>query len=314
MLRFAGKKLLAVIPLLLILSFVSYVLVDLIPGDAAASIAGEQASPAQLAALRDHLGLGDPLPVRYVRFLDHAVHGDLGTSVINSQPVSETIARRLPVTLSLLIVTLLLVVIVSVPVGMLAALRPNSVVDRAVTVIAGVILSVPSFVVGLLLVTYLAVDRSWFPATGYQSPSDGVFGWLSHLILPAIALALHPIAELTRQTRGAMRDVLDEDYVRTARAHGLRSSAIVFKWAGKNTAITVVTVLGLMAARLIGGAAVVEAIFNLPGIGTLAIDAVTARDISMIQGIVLLAGVVVIAVNLIVDLSYAWFNPRVRAL
>ena len=314
MLRFAGKKLLAVIPLLLILSFVSYVLVDLIPGDAAASIAGDQASPAQLAALRQHLGLDDPLPVRYVRFLDNAVHGDLGRSVINSQPVSETIGHRLPVTLSLLIVTLLLIVIVSVPVGMFAALRPNSIVDRAVTVMAGVILSVPSFVVGLLLVTYLAVDRSWFPATGYQPLADGVWGWLSHLLLPAIALALHPIAELTRQTRGAMRDVLDEDYVRTARAHGLRGSAIVFKWAGKNTAVTVVTVLGLMAARLIGGAAVVEAIFNLPGIGTLAIDAVTARDISMIQGIVLFAGVVVIAVNLLVDLSYAWFNPRVRAL
>src|SRR5262249_28060223 len=173
MLRFAGKKLLAVIPLLLILSFVSYVLVDLIPGDAAASIAGDRASPAQLAALREHLGLNDPLPVRYVRFLDNAVHGDLGRSVINSQPVSETIAHRLPVTLSLLLVTLLLIVIVSVPVGMVAALRPNSLVDRAVTVIAGVILSVPSFVVGLLLVTYLAVDRSWFPATGYHPLGQG---------------------------------------------------------------------------------------------------------------------------------------------
>jgi peptide/nickel transport system permease protein len=312
MLRFAGRRLLAVIPLLLILTFVAYVLVDLIPGDAAASVAGEQASPEELESIRTYLGLDDPLPVRYARFLGNVAQGDLGSSIINSQPVSETITRRLPVTVSLVIVTLLLIIVVAVPLGTLAALRPNGVFDRGVTIVAGIVLSVPSFVMGLVLVTYLALNRSWFPATGYQPLAEGVFGWLQHLILPAIALALHPIAELTRQTRGAMREILDEDYVRTARAYGLRGSAIVSKWAGKNAAITVVTVLGLMAGRLIGGAVVVESIFNLPGVGTLAIDAVTARDISMIQGIVLLAGVVVIIVNLLVDLSYAWFNPRVR--
>jgi peptide/nickel transport system permease protein len=312
MLRFAGKRLLAVIPLLLILTFVTYALVDLIPGDAASSIAGEQASPDELQGIRNYLGLDEPLPVRYAHFLGNLAHGNLGSSIINSQPVGETIGRRLPVTLSLVIVTILLTVIVAVPLGTLAALRPNGIFDRAVTILAGIVLSVPSFVVGLILVTFLAVNRSWFPATGYQPLAEGVFGWLKHLILPAIALGLHPIAELTRQTRGAMRDVLDQDYVRTARAYGLRGSSIVFKWAGKNAGVTVLTVLGLMAGRLIGGAAVVEVIFNLPGIGTLAVDAVTARDISMIQGIVLLAGLFVIAVNLVVDLSYAWFNPRTR--
>lgn len=312
MLTLFVRRLLALVPVLFVVSLVTFFLLDLTPGDAAHVLAGPNASLEEIQQVRVREGLDDPVHVRYGRFVSSAVRGDLGTSQFSSQPVMDAVEQRLPVTVSLAAVGMLFAALFSIPTGVVAALRPNGVFDRLLTGVSSVAMSVPSFVVGLFLVTLFALNQRWLPATGYASIGDGVVEWLRHLILPGLAVAVLPGAELARQTRASMRDTLEKDYIRAARAKGLRMSRVVGKHATKNAAIPVVTVLGLVLGRMLSGAVVVEAVFDLPGLGTLAVEAVFRRDIPVVQGVVLLLATAIVIVNLLVDMTYAYFNPKLR--
>ncbi|MCK8675085.1 ABC transporter permease [Rhodococcus sp. HM1] len=307
------KRLLSAIPLLLFLSFFVYLLVDLMPGDAAANLAGDNASASDIAALREQLGLDRPLVVRYIEWLGNIFTGDFGTSLYSSQSVAQILTERMPITLSLALVTMVIVVLVGLPLGIIAAMRANSLLDRALTAFSSIAMAVPPFIIGLVLVIVLAISSPIFPATGYSPLGDGFVPWFQHLILPAIAIAAISIAEVARQTRAAMVDTLGKDFIRTTRAKGLRSKQIVGKHALKVAGAPIATVLGLQVSRVLAGAVTVEFVFALPGLGTLAVNSVFSRDIPVILGIVMVMAVAIVIINLIVDMAYGYFNPRVRA-
>lgn len=314
MLRIVLRRILSAIPLLIALSFFVFVLLDLMEGNAAVAAAGENATAEDIAAAEERLGLDKPLLVRYGIWLLNAVQGDLGDSLLSSQSVTSLIMERVPVTLSLALVTLVIAMLVGIPVGVAAALAPNRPLDRVVTAVSSVLMAVPPFVIGLVLVLVFAISASLLPATGYSSFGEDGFGeWLSHLLLPAIALAAISGAELARQTRAAMVDTLGADFVRTVRAKGMRAPVIVGKHALKNAGVPIATILGLQASRVLAGAVTVEFVFALPGFGSLAVTAVNQRDIPVILGVVMVSAVAVLIVNLIVDVSYGYFNPRLRS-
>jgi peptide/nickel transport system permease protein len=313
-LRFMAQRVAMAVPVLLLVSLFVFLLLDLLPGDAAVTIAGENASPEQIEQTRQRLGLDLPLLERFWDWLSSAVRGDLGTSLYTGQSISQAVGERLPVTASLAMVALLLAVVVAVPLGALAATRPGSLIDRGVTTVASLAMAVPPFVIALLLVVVFAIQLDVLPATGYSSIAEaGPGGWLSHLLLPAVAVAGVLGAELARQTRGSLLDALSQSYVRTARARGLRSLSVVGKHAFKNAAIPVVTVLGLQVGHILGAAVTVEFVFAMPGFGSLAVDAVNQRDVPMIQGVVFTSALVVLAANLVADLVYGYLNPKLRA-
>ena len=311
---FVAKRLLGFVPQLILLSFVTFALPSAIPTDAVHAVAGDGATKQQLAEKRKELGLDQPLLVRYGNWLGDAVQGDLGQSWTTKQKVTDAISDRLPATLSLVVVALVLGLVLGVPLGLVAGLKPGGVADRGLRVFAAISTAVPPFVLGLLLVVFLAVGHTWFPATGYVPLEDGFGPWFEHLILPGIALGCIPGAVLGRQTRTAMVNVLEQDYIRTARAKGLTTVSVVAKHAAKNAAEPVVTTVGILGSRLISGALAVEFAFAIPGIGRLAYDAVTTGDAPVLAGVVLVAGLIVAIVNLLVDLSYGYFSPRTRSV
>lgn len=312
MLQMILRRLAFLIPLMFLVSILVFGLLLIVPGDPVSVILGDRATPEQIAATRDQLGLDDPVLVRYGRWLGRALRGDLGTSLFNSYPVSRAITDRLPVTLSLVSLSLLLSILIGIPAGVAAGARPGSRLDRALTIGTSIGVAMPNFWLGLVLVLFLGLKLGWFPATGYTGITESLGGWLRHLALPALTLAAASTAELVRQTRTGMIEVLEQDYIRTARSKGLRELAVVGRHALKNAMIPVVTVAGLAVSRTFGLSVIVEQIFNLPGVGTLAVRAVFDRDIPMIQGIVLMATLVVLLTNMVVDLSYAYFDPRTR--
>lgn len=312
MVNVLARRLLAVVPLLLLVTFLTYGMILLIPGDPAIAVAGENATPEMIEQTRERLGLNDPFLTQYGRWVGDAARGDLGTSLFSSRTVWGAIAERLPVTLGLTFAALSLAVVVAVPAGTLAAIKRGSWLDRLTTMSTTMGVAMPNFWLGLLLVLIFAIRNPWFPATGYEPISEGVMTWGQHVFLPAVALGAAACAELTRQLRSAVIDVMDQDYVRTARAKGLRGPKVVGKHVLKNAAVPVVTVLGLQLTRLLGGAVIIEQVFAIPGIGQLAVSSVFNRDVPMIIGVVLVAAVLAVFVNLLVDLSYSWFNPKVR--
>ncbi|MBC9734450.1 ABC transporter permease [Nocardioides sp. zg-578] len=312
MITYIGGRLAAIAPTLLIVSFVTFSLLELTPGDTAVSIAGEGATEAQIEAIRLALGLDDPFLVRYFDFLTNALQGDLGESLMNSQPVMSAILERLPVTISLVAFVFVISVVLGVPAGALAARHPNSWIDRAISVVSAFALAAPTFLIGLLLIVVVSLEWGLLPATGYSPMGDGLGEWASRLVLPATAVALHPAAELARMTRATMTDTLEKDYIRTARAKGLAEGVVVRKHALKNAAIPVVTALGMQVARVLGGSVIIEQIFAIPGLGSLTIRSVLDRDLSMIMGIVIVAATITVLINLLVDLSYGYFNPKLR--
>lgn len=312
MLRLVVRRLVALVPLLFIVTLIVWGLLLLVPGDPALSIVGNDATPQQVEAIRAELGLDDPGYVRYFRWLGHIVRGDLGTSLFTSYEVTEAIRDRLPVTISLVGTSFALAVLIGVPSGILAARKRGSLLDRTLTVGTSVGVAVPNFWLGLVLITFLSLRWGWFPAGGYVPLTEDPVDWAYHVALPAVTLALAAAAEIGRQTRAGMVDVLEQDFVRTHRAKGLTERQIVTKYALKSAMMPVVTVSGLQIARLFGLSTLVEQIFNMPGVGQLAIDAVFKRDIPVIQGVVLLVTVVVVFANLIVDVSYGYLNPKVR--
>ncbi|MGZ0145302.1 ABC transporter permease [Rhodococcus qingshengii] len=313
MLRYGGRRLLAAVPLLLIVPFLIFVLIDLAPGDPAVVLAGENPTPERLAAIRENLRLDDNVFVRYVDWVGGVLHGDLGMSFLSNQSVTELISRRMATTMSLVLFAMVIAVLVGGLLGVVAAIRPGGVIDRAVNVVASIAIAIPAFWFGLVLVSLFAVSNQIFPAFGYVPLSEGVVPWLQHLVLPGIALALLPAAEVTLQLRSALGKVLESDYILNAEARGLSKSSVMFKHALKNACIPVVTVLGFRVSEVLGGAVTIEIIYGMPGLGSLAVDSVQNHDIPVLLGFVLFTTIVVVLVNLLVDISYGYFNPKVRS-
>lgn len=291
-------------------SVLAFLLVHLVPGDVANTIAGDEATVEDVERIREELGLDDPLPVQYGRWVAAAARGDLGTSLITGRPVMETLLRNSPPTLTIAGLALLFSVVVGTTSGMVAGLREGSWIDRIVSGLTTLGIAMPSFWFAMLLVIVFALNNPWLPATGYASPSAGLLTWFKHAIIPAVALGLAPAAELARQARAGVRAVLARPYIRTARARGASTAWLVRHHVLRNAAIPVVTVVGLQARRLIGGSVVIEAVMGISGIGSLAISAVFQNDYAIVQAFVLFTAIIVVGLNLLVDLSYGWINPR----
>jgi peptide/nickel transport system permease protein len=312
MLNYVLRRLLATLPVMAVVALFVFGLLYFAPGDPAALIAGDQASPADVERIRQALGLDRPFLLRFGQWLWQIVHGDLGNSVFSNVPVTRLIAERFEPTLSLMAVTLLFAVGVAVPVGVVAAWRANTGVDHAIMALAVLGFSVPVFVIAYLLVYTFSLQLEWLPVQGYTPLSKGLWPWLRNLMLPALALGCVFVALIARTTRAAMLEVLQQDYIRTARAKGVGMAAILLLHALKNAAVPIVTVVGIGFALLIGGAVVTESVFAIPGLGRLTVDAILHRDYPVIQGIVLLFSFVYVIVNLGVDLLYIVFDPRIR--
>ncbi len=312
MLAYTTRRVTATIPVMLIVALFVFSLLYIAPGDPAAIIAGDQATPADVARIRVSLGLDRPYLIRFGSWLWDILRGNLGQSIFTGLPVTEMIAQRVGPTLSLMMTTLILSLTLAVPMGVIAAWKQGSWIDRLVMVMAVFGFSVPVFVVGYLLAYAFALQLDWLPVQGYSPLSAGVWPWLSHLILPSVALGGIYIALIARITRATMLEVLSQDYVRTARAKGVGQRSILFLHALKNAAVPIVTVIGIGVALLIGGAVVTESVFAIPGLGRLVVDAILRRDYPVIQGVVLLFSFVYVLVNLGVDLLYTLFDPRIR--
>lgn len=313
MLPIVGRRLLMVVPLMLVVVLVSFGLMFLIPGDPAHRIAGEAATPEQIEAVRHDLGLDRPVPVQFLSYLQGLVTGDLGTSFSFKTPVLDLILARLPVTASMVTVAMVFALLIGVPAGVWAGRRAGAWQDRAVTTVSTLGLATPNFVLGLLLVLVLAVKLNLLPATGYTPLSEGFWPWLEHLLLPGFALGAVAAAEIARQLRAAMANAMRQDYVRTAVAKGMLPRTVVWRHALKNALMPVVTVVGIQVGYLLGGTAVVETIFGLKGLGDFAVQAVLAGDVPAIQGMVVFAVGIVVLLSLIVDLTYSYLNPRGEA-
>lgn len=307
-----ARRVAGVVPLLLFVSAVVFILMELVPGDPALTIAGDSSSPQQVAEIRRQLGLERPLPVRYWDWLADAVRGDLGTSLFSSQSVSDAVGTRLPVTLSLAAGSIIVAILIGVGGGVTAAARPGGWTDRVVMVLASFGLAVPAFWLGLILVLLFSRTLGLVPPTGYVPLSSDPVQWLRSLLLPSVTLGAAASAALARQTRSALVAVLRRDYVVAALARGKSWVSVLAKHGMKNAAVPVVTVLGLQVVNLIAASVIVEHVFALPGLGSLAIQSVARRDIMMLQGVVVVATLIVVGMNLVVDLLYGYLNPKVR--
>ncbi|MBS7789608.1 ABC transporter permease [Roseococcus sp. SDR] len=306
------RRVLATIPVMAVVALFVFSLLYLAPGDPAAVIAGDQATPDDVERIRASLGLDRPYLVRFGAWVWDILHGDLGTSIFTNLPVSHMIAQRIEPTLSLMVVTLILAVSIAVPMGVVAAWKQGTSIDRAVMAFAVLGFSVPVFVVGYLLAFVFALELDWLPVQGYTPFREGFIPWMENLILPAVALGGVYIALIARITRATMLEVLSQDYIRTARAKGAGQRSILFLHALKNAAVPIVTIIGIGIALLIGGAVVTESVFAIPGLGRLTVDAILRRDYPVIQGVVLLFSFVYVLVNLLIDLLYTLFDPRIR--
>lgn len=312
MLAYLGRRLISSVFVMLMVAIFVFSLLYLTPGDPAAIIAGDQASPEVVDRIRQSLRLDEPYLVRFGGWLFQVAQGDLGTSIYTRQPIIDQIAQRFGPTLSLMVMSMLLSVLIAIPLGVVAAWKQNSWIDRGVMIFSTLGFSIPVFVVGYLLAYFLGLKFKWFPVQGYAPLSAGVWPWMRHLVLPSIALGSAFIGLLARMTRAAMLQVLSQDYVRTARAKGLGQRDILFHHALKNAAVPITTVVGLGIAGLISGAVVTESVFALPGLGRMTADAILRRDYPVIQSLILLFSLNYLVINLLVDLAYTLFDPRVR--
>jgi peptide/nickel transport system permease protein len=305
------RRLAATLPVMAVVAVVVFLLIHLSPGDPAALIAGDLATTDDIDRLRKVLGLDQPLPIQFVGWLGRILTGDLGTSIFTNVPVTQLLAQRLEPTLSIALVTMTLAVLLSVPLGTLAAHKAGRWVDRAVMLFAVLAFSVPVFLVGYLLMYAFAIKLDWLPVQGYVPIAQGVVPWLKSLALPCVNLALLYMALLTRMTRATVLEALQEDYIRTARAKGLGVPAVLGH-ALRNAAVPIATTVGVGIALLIGGVVVTETVFAIPGIGRLVIDSVQRHDYPVIQSVLLLSAGVYVLINLLIDLSYRFFDPRIR--
>jgi peptide/nickel transport system permease protein len=289
-----------------------FLLLHLSPGDPAAIIAGDNATSEQIDGIRQKLGLDDPLPVQFLRWAGHVAQGDLGVSIFSNEPVLKLIGQRLEPTFSLAVCTILLAVTLAITLGVIAAWKAGSIVDRLLMVISVTGFSVPVFVVGYLLIYVFAINLRWLPVQGYTPFSEGVVPWARNLVLPSIALGLAYMALIARITRATVMEVLEEDYIRTAKAKGVATAPLLLKHALRNAGVPIVTIVGIGVALLISGVVITETVFNIPGIGRLVVDAIAKRDYPIIQGCILIFSGAYALINLGVDLSYMLLDPRIR--
>ncbi len=312
MFAFLARRLLSTIPVLMIVAVLVFLMLRLTPGDPAAVLAGDAASTEQIAQIRETLGLDKSIPTQFAIWLRNLVSGDLGQSYYYKMPVTKLIAQRLEPTLSLAVITITIAVLVAVPLGVIAAWRHGGWLDRALRGCSVIGFSIPVFVLAYLLIWLFSLKLGWLPVQGYQRIANGVGPWLYQLLLPAITLSVVYIALIARVTRASVLETLGEDYIRTARAKGLPESKVLLRHALANAAVPIATVIGIGIALLIGGVVVTESVYAIPGLGRLTVDAVLARDFPTIQGVILFFSFIYVLVNLLVDLSYVFFDPRIR--
>jgi len=312
MLPYIGRRLLATIPVMAVVAVVVFSLLRLTAGDPAAIIAGDNATSQDVAAIRARLGLDRPLAEQFAIWVGRVVRGDFGESFFFKKQVSELILDRVEPTLALSVCTLVLTIALAVPLGVLAAWRRGSWIDRAVMGFSVLGFSVPVFVIGYVLIYVFAIELAWLPVQGYQRIGDGIGGFLERLVLPSITLAVVFVALIARITRASVLEVLNADHVRTARAKGLGELPVLLRHVLRNAAVPIVTVIGIGVAVLIGGVVVTESVYGIPGLGRLTVDAVLARDYPTVQAVILVFSVVYVLINLLVDLSYTVLDPRIR--
>jgi peptide/nickel transport system permease protein len=306
------RRVLAAVPVMGVVALFVFLLLRLTPGDPAAILAGDNATPERLERIRTSLGLNEPLYVQFFTWIDRLLHGDLGVSLISNVPVMHMISNRIEPTISIALSTIVVSILIAVPLGVIAAWKRGTWIDRFVMGLSVVGFSVPVFVIGYVLIQVFAIDLRWFPVQGFRSFSKGFGPFLERLVLPTLALSFIYVALIARMTRAAMLDVMDEDYVRTARAKGIAESGVLLRHALRNAAVPVITVIGTGFALLISGVVVTESVFNLPGIGRLTVDAVLARDYPVIQAMILLTSGIYVAINLLIDVAYTLLDPRIR--
>ncbi|WP_370400296.1 ABC transporter permease [Sulfitobacter sp. JB4-11] len=313
MTRYITMRVLATIPVMVLVALFVFLMLRLAPGDPASVIAGDYATAEDVARIREQLGLSDPIVVQFVRWVGSLMQGDLGTSIFSGKPVTELIGQRIEPTMLLALTTITFAVLVAVPLGTLAAFRAGSLVDRFVMLFSVGGFSVPVFVLGYILIYVFSMQLKILPVQGYKSPfTEGLGPFLYHITLPTVTLSVIFIALIARMTRASVIEVLEEDYIRTARAKGQSEMKILMRHALRNAAVPVVTVIGIGIALLIGGVVVTESVFNIPGLGRLVLDAVLARDYPIIQGLILFFSFIYIFINLMIDLSYTLLDPRIR--
>jgi peptide/nickel transport system permease protein len=305
------RRLAQILPVILLATFLVFGLVQLVPGDPAVTLAGDNASVARIAEIRHLYGLDRPFLLQYGVWLWHAAQGDLSRSLLTNAPVLSTIAHNLPNTLLLVVLALVFSLLIGVPLGIAAAVRSGSAADIGVSALASLGVALPNFWLAMILVSWFAIDRHWFPATGSVALAEDPFQALRHAMLPALALAAGGVAEVARQSRGALAGVLQSQYVRTLRAKGLSPASIFWKHGLRNIGVNILTVAGLLFNRMLGATVVIEAVFAIPGIGSTMVSAAIGKDFPVVQGVVLVMVLMVIATNLLIDTLYGVLDPRI---
>lgn len=312
MFTFVLRRLAAALPVMAVVAGVVFAILRLTPGDPAAILAGDSATPQQLESIRQSLGLDQPLHQQFLQWMGQLLRGDLGTSLLSGTPVAEMVIQRMGPSIALCISTIVLAIVVAVPLGVLAAWRQGRLLDRAVMAASVLGFSIPVFITGYVLILVLSLGLGWFPVQGYKPPAEGLWPFLRSITLPTLALSSVYIALIARITRTSVIEVMNEDFIRTARAKGLGERGVLLGHALRNAAVPIVTIIGVGIAMLIGGVVVTESVFNLPGLGRLVVEAVLARDYPVIQALILLFALVYVLINLVVDLLYTVFDPRIR--
>ncbi|TQM99438.1 peptide/nickel transport system permease protein [Acidovorax temperans] len=312
MFAFILKRMAAALPVMAVVAAVVFAILRLTPGDPAAILAGDSATPEQLDAIRKNLGLDQPIYLQFIQWVGHMLQGDFGTSLLSGTPVMEMISQRMGPSIALCISTIIVAIVVAIPLGVLAAWRQGKLLDRMVMAASVLGFSIPVFVTGYVLILMFSLGLGWFPVQGYKPLEEGILPFLRSITLPTLALSTVYIALIARITRTSVIEVMNEDFIRTARAKGLSERAVLLGHALRNAAVPIVTIIGVGVAMLIGGVVVTESVFNLPGLGRLVVEAVLARDYPVIQGLILLFALVYVLINLLVDVSYTIFDPRIR--
>jgi peptide/nickel transport system permease protein len=306
------RRLLATIPVMLVVALFVFLLLHLTPGDPAAIIAGDDATPDEIDGVRRQLGLDRPIWEQFGIYVMNLLRGDLGTSIFSNLPVTTLVMQRLEPSVVLAISTLVVAVVFAIPLGVIAAWKVRSLIDRVVMGFSVLGFALPVFLVGYLMIYIFAIELRWLPVQGYRPLADGVVGTLRSITLPSLALGMVYMALIARITRASMLEVLSEDYIRTAHAKGVAKPIVLLKHALKNAAVPIVTVIGIGFALLISGVVITETVFNIPGLGRLTVDAIMKRDYPIIQGLIIIFAGTKVLVNLIIDISYTFFDPRIR--
>jgi peptide/nickel transport system permease protein len=312
MIAYIIRRLLATVPVMAVVAVFVFLLLRLAPGDPAAVIAGDDATQADIEGLRIKLGLDRPILEQFVLWISRVLQGDFGISIFSNLPVTELIAQRVEPTLALTLSTLLVAVCLAVPIGVLAAWKARTLIDRAVMVFAVLGFALPVFLIAYILIYIFAIKLGWLPVQGYRPIAEGFWPWVQSLILPSAALGATYMALIARIARASMLEVLSEDYIRTAESKGLSSTRVLLLHALKNASVPIVTVIGIGVALLISGVVITETVFNVPGLGRLTVDAVLKRDYPIVQALILIFAAAKVFINLVVDISYAFLDPRIR--